>query len=140
MSELLTRLRAASCAVQLGGLAAIAAVVAAIACPIAMHQFGWTGVKAATTAAGLCLLGSSLALAISRRYREPDQVLIGFLLGMLVRMGLPLCGGILIQIRCGPLAKAGFLVYLVLFYLVTLAGETILSLPDHRVAGRVTEK
>ena len=57
------------------------------------------------------------------------------LVGMLVRMGIPLGAALLVVFRGGPLADAGFLYYLVVFYLVTLTVETFLAL-----GGRVPRK
>jgi len=48
---------------------------------------------------------------------------------MLIRMGIPLAAALLVFLRGGPLADAGFLYYLVLFYPVTLTAETFLLLP-----------
>ena len=47
-------------------------------------------------------------------------------------MGIPFGVGLAIHLGGGPLANAGFLYYLLVFYPVTLAAETGLSLPSTR--------
>ena len=52
------------------------------------------------------------------------------LVGMMIRMGIPLAAALTVYFRGGPLADAGFLYYLVVFYPVTLTAETLLFLPE----------
>jgi hypothetical protein len=100
----------------------------------AMAPFLWcfgpaAALRAAGVAAGLCLAGALLSLGIHYIFRDPQSVLISTLLGMGINMGIPLVFGAAIQLRGGPLSQAGFLYYLVLFYLLTLAVKTMLTLP-----------
>ena len=44
-------------------------------------------------------------------------------------MGIPLVGALVFHLQGGVLAEAGLLVYLVVFYPVSLGVETYLSLP-----------
>jgi hypothetical protein len=44
-------------------------------------------------------------------------------------MGVPLAAALIAVFAGGPLADAGFLYYLVVFYPITLAVETLLALP-----------
>ena len=48
---------------------------------------------------------------------------------MTIRMGVPLSAALAVFFLGGPLADAGFLYYVVLFYPVTLIAETFLSTP-----------
>jgi hypothetical protein len=121
---------------------AVLAVYAAVA-PVAGALSGMVGVAAAAVAAGLCLAGAALALLVCRLYRDPKGALWRVLIGMFLRMGVPLLGGLAIQVQGGRLAKAGVLVYLVVFYPLTLFVETFLSLPSHerpQRQGDVSEK
>ncbi len=89
----------------------------------------WTGVFAGAAAGGLCLLAAWMALALSEPLRKPPRMLTFVLVGMMIRMGVPLVAASMVFFMGGPLADAGFLYYLIVFYLVTLSTETFLSLP-----------
>jgi hypothetical protein len=113
------------------GIVAFAAL--ALVAPVAWRLGGAVGVAAATAAASLCFAGAVSALAVSRLFRGPRQALALLLAATAARMGIPLALALAIQFRGGPLAEAGLLYYLVVFYPATLAAEIALSLP---VAGR----
>ncbi len=111
-------------------LGAVVLVAAAVILPL-----GWaisgnrTGLFAAAAAGGVCLLAALAALAVSEPLRRPQHTLALVLLGMLIRMGIPLGAALTVYFHGGPLANAGFLYYLVVFYPVTLTVETFLSSP-----------
>lgn len=94
---------------------------------------GGNGLWAAGAAAGLCLLGAWLALGCMAWFHNPQNVLPGVLLGMGFRSGLPLGCGLCLYLLYPPLAQAGLLYYLVVFYLPLLALGTYLSLPKPSV-------
>jgi len=50
------------------------------------------------------------------------------MLGMITRMGLPLMAVVVVTLQRGALAQAGFLIWVVVYYGVTLMVETWLSL------------
>lgn len=110
-------------------LLAVAALYGLIS-PVVAYLGGAVGLAAAAIAAGLCLLGAGLALGVCRLFRDPRHALHGVLIGMLLRMGIPLFSALAFLLQGGPLAKAGLLVYLLVFYLVTLSVQTALSLPS----------
>lgn len=89
---------------------------------------GATGVLAAAAAAGVCWIGATAALLVAGFSGKSNQAVQGHLLGMLFRLGLPLACGVAFQKLGGPLADAGVFGLIVVFYLVTLVAETILSL------------
>ncbi len=115
-------------AVFLGIVVLIAAIV--------ILPLGWAisgnrvGFFAAAAAGGVCLLAAWTALGLSELFRRPQQILALVFVGMTVRMGIPLVAALTVYFRGGPLADAGFLYYLVVFYPVTLAAETYLFLPE----------
>lgn len=125
----LARVRRWGVIAQSALLLGIVLVACVIVTPVAGIVSGFAGVAAALVAAGLCLLGAGLALVACRLFRGPKRVLPAVLAGMLLRMGIPLASGLALQFEGGPLAEAGLLVYLVVFYPVTLFVETALSLP-----------
>jgi len=157
--SLFTRLRAMSFPARAGilvlvmalGYAVVAAVGARVGAP------GAWGTGAA--AAGVCLLGAVLALAASHSLRGPHPArgkgdrhllceapegpfrqkvpvpfsahaaLVAMLLAMACRMGLPLAFAAWAHLSGGPLARAGVLYYVLVFYLIALGAEVILALP-----------
>jgi hypothetical protein len=101
-----------------------------IATPVAIHLGGFDAFLAATLAAGLCLAGAAAALIIGDQLRGPGGVLAALWLGLFLRLGVPFAAGVTIHLHGGPLADAGFLWYIVVFYPITLVIGTILSLPQ----------
>ena len=108
-----------------------AVVLAALAAtaPVAIRLGGSVALAAAAMAAVLCLAGAAAALVIVDRLRTPNSALAALWIGMSVRTGVPLAIGMAIHLHGGPLAQAGLLWYLLLFYLIALAVGTFLSLP-----------
>jgi hypothetical protein len=97
--------------------------------PVAYHLGGSTSVAAATVAWALCLAGALVALWISHALRGPELALPALLVSIATRTGIPLVAGAIIHLQSKPLAEAGILYYLIVFYAVTLTVETVLSLP-----------
>lgn len=89
---------------------------------------GTNGVLAASAAAGICWFGSTVALLLAGYTSRSNQGVQGHLLGMFFRLGLPLIAGMMLQKAGGPLAEAGVFGLIVVFYLITLVAETVLSL------------
>ncbi|MHB1033687.1 MAG: hypothetical protein ACYC35_01355 [Pirellulales bacterium] len=96
------------------------------ACAYASH--GQAGLAAAAVAAGLVWAGALPALALAAKWQGSARAVAGVLLGTLFRMGVPLVGGIVLQARSAVLAQAGVFGWIVAYYLVVLAVETLLSL------------
>jgi hypothetical protein len=130
MKGWLERLRRQGWGAQSAVLALAVLAVYGVVAPVAKHLDGLRGLGAAAVAAGLCLLGAGSALVAGRRLRGPNDVLLRLLVGMPLRMGLPLAIGLMCHFRGGVLAEAGLLYYLLVFYPVTLGVETTLSLPS----------
>src|SRR5436190_18262854 len=89
---------------------------------------GMSGVLAASTAAAICWFGSTIALVLAGFLSRSNQGVQGHLLGVFFRLGLPLVTGMILQRAGGPLAEAGVFGLIVVFYLITLVAETLLSL------------
>ena len=129
MRGLFFRLRNARLAVQLAALLVVVLCIYAVVAPIAGRLEGRLGVVAAAISAGLCLAGAGVSLAAANALRARDRVLRGMLIGIIARMIIPLGFGVGLHFYSPPLAEAGLLVYLLVFYPVTLAVETALALP-----------
>jgi hypothetical protein len=109
-------------------LAVVVAFMAAA--PVVFHIGGAMGLTAAGLAALLCLLGAATALLVSHLLREPQHALAALLIATTARMGVPILFGLVTHLRGGPLAEAGLLYYLLIFYPVTLTVDICLSLPQ----------
>ncbi len=109
-------------------------ITAALIGPLAYAWHGWEGVTSAAVAMGVCLASGLLAMWLAELFRHPDQAVPQVLLGMFPRMGIPLIACMLVYLQRGMLADAGFVYYIMAFYFVTLAVETVL------MAGRSTNK
>jgi cytochrome bd-type quinol oxidase subunit 1 len=109
-------------------LAAVLAPLAILFSSIGFARSGMVGIAAAAIALGVCWFSASLALACVYVGQEIKNPIAGILGGMIVRMGLPLAVGLLIQRSNGPLADAGCFLMILGLYLVALVVETWLSL------------
>jgi hypothetical protein len=130
MATWLSNLSNRSTAIRLMVLTTAVIAEFAIAAPLSVRLGGVTALAAATMAAGLCLAGAAAALVISDRLRGPNGTLAALWLTMTLRMGVPFLAGTIIHCHGGPLARAGLLWYLLVFYPLTLVIGTILSLPQ----------
>jgi hypothetical protein len=119
--------------------AAVAVAYLAVA-PVAWAISNAIGLLASAVAAGLCLAGATLALMVTYILRGPHLALQNLLLGMLLRMGVPLMLGLVLHTQVDLLAAGGMLYYLVGFYFVTLTIETVLTLPGLLPAEPQTRK
>ena len=129
MRSWFTELRSRGWATQAAVLVAVVLVVYALVAPVAALVSGWAGLAAAAVAAGLCLLGAGSAMVACRRFRDPQHALLTVLIGMSLRMVIPLGSAVILQFQGGVLAEAGLLCYLVVFYPFTLGAEIALTLP-----------
>jgi len=84
---------------------------------------------AGAAAGTVCLVAGWSALGLRKILRGPEHTLAFLGLGMLFRMGMPLGAALAVYLLGGPLAGKVFLYYLIVFYPVMLAVETILTLP-----------
>jgi hypothetical protein len=95
--------------------------------------YGRPGVWAALAAAGLCVAGSVLGLVVVTLLQSSlilGQQAFGVVLAaMLPRMFVPLAGAVVLRLNGGPLYEAGALYFVIGFYLLTLAAETLWLLP-----------
>ena len=103
----------------------VAVLCLAFAAPVAYGCSGPVGLRAAVPADATCCLGAIGSLCVSPWLRSPSRMLIATLVGMSTRLGVSLSAATVIQLTGGPLAEAGFVYYLLLFYMVTLIVETV---------------
>jgi len=89
-----------------------------------MH--GGLGLGAAVFAAGTCWFGALLGFAAVIPFQGP-QAVNGVLLGMIVRMMVPLAAALWLFMTQSTLAKAGAVEMLVIYYLLALSLDTWVS-------------
>jgi hypothetical protein len=120
--------------ILLGALSGSAVMVI----PVAYMARERAGATSAAVALVTCLVSGLLALGLVRLFRGPNNVVPQVLLGMLPRMGIPLAVCMMVHLRGGAIADAGFVYYILAFYFVTLVVETVLQVGEAQV--RPTEK
>ena len=76
------------------------------------------------------MLATWISLGLSEPFRKQGLVVPMVLVATAVRLAIPLGTAVVVVFRGGPLSNAGFLIYLIVFYLVTLAVETAFTLPQ----------
>lgn len=86
------------------------------------------GVMSAAVAMMVCLFAGVISEIAVRLFNDPTQVMYRVLFGMLLRMGIPLGFCMAVHSLGGRLADAGFVYYLLVFYMVTLVVDTLLTL------------
>jgi hypothetical protein len=85
---------------------------------------GLLGILSALLAAGVCGGGALASLLATGLFRIHGQPVAGVLLGMLIRMAVPLAACVIMFIQGGPLVEAGALVMILVYYLLMLVVET----------------
>jgi hypothetical protein len=91
----------------------------------ARHFFGVVGIEAAAVSAVCCLAGGCLTFWLAGRASKPQHQAFAVLLGTGIR-GVAALIGVAVMQYVLDLVKENYLVWLGLFYLVSLALETFL--------------
>jgi hypothetical protein len=117
---------------QSGIVAGVVAAIWLLLAPLGYALTGTTGLVAAAVAAAVSLLAAEFALSIGQLFRGPAAPMYGMVAGMFARMSVALLAGIAIQRGVPALADAAMILYLLVFYLATLAIETALLLAKVR--------
>lgn len=97
-----------------------------ITAPIAWMLQGRMGLAAAGLAAAICLIAGITGMLVGEALRSSNLIITQSLVPMLIRMGIALGVCMVISLRRGPLFQAGFVYYLLLFYLISLGPDTAL--------------
>ena len=110
----------------------VLAVVMVTACGLLTYFYAWAlygrdGIVASLSAAAVCWAGAGLAMTATRLFQRPEHALALTAVGMALRMGLPLVAVMVVTLQGGPLASAGFVIYVLAYYVVALVVETWLT-------------
>jgi hypothetical protein len=108
----------------------VVAALAALIGPLGYWAYGWPGVWAVLSAAALCGSTGIAAFWVGRHFLAHGHAIGGVLGAMAIRMGIPLVICLALAVRGNADSMAGFVYYLLAFYLGTLAVETWYSLPS----------
>lgn len=109
-------------------LAILSAVIAAawgVDAMIVVPSRGWGGAAVAGVAAGVCWMSSVLALLVTVGCAKGKQAMAGALGGIIFRTGGPLAA-MAVGSQIPLLSRQGFGGQVVVFFLVSLAAETVL--------------
>lgn len=107
-----------------GGLVLIAALAWPLFAAVGYARSGMAGILASLLAGGVCCVGAMSGLLMAGRFGVGAHAVPGILLGMMLRMGIPLGACLVLQTLGGPLVEAGALVMILVYYLLTLLAET----------------
>ena len=109
-------------------LAALIALAWVIDASVTTHLAGRTMWGVSALAAGICWIAATLSMAVLHLLRLRGSPIAGVLVGMLVRMSIPLGIVVMATINRSALVEGGLAAQLVIFYLLALTAETCLSL------------
>jgi hypothetical protein len=128
------RLGSMCLAAQMALLAALVVAVSLLLAPCGYALRGEAGLISVGVAAGIALVAAELALIGGWMCTGPAAVMYGMLVGMSARMIVALLVGVPLQLGVRPLAEGAMILFLVVFYLLTLAVETVLLVARIRPA------
>lgn len=99
----------------------------AVVAPIAWLLADRSGLVAAVVATVICLAAACFALLLTTLVAPPEKPTAHVLVGMAVRMGLPLFACLLVTQGAQQLVNAGFVWYLLGAFLLVLLLETLMA-------------
>jgi hypothetical protein len=106
--------------------------------PLAYSLHGTDALIASAVAAAICVFGSLGALIAMQFLKGPAMLIGGVVLGMFLRMTVPLVFCMIVYLQPGFLTRAGMVFYVLAFYMVTLtvdAAITALRVSDSTASG-----
>lgn len=107
--------------------------------PVLASRFGPAVWSAAAAAAFVCWTGALVSMILATAAKRPQAAYYGLLLGLINRMGLALAAAIVVDRQFAPWRDAGFVGFLVGFYLLSLFVETLLVIPVVRSQATVAK-
>jgi hypothetical protein len=109
-------------------LTAVCAGAGLLSAVVGYAHSGWMGILAAFLAVAVCWTGAIGSLVIAGLFRAVSQTVPGVLLGMPIRMGVPLMACLVLIRQGSRLLDAGIVAMILLTYFVTLIADTWLLL------------
>jgi len=108
-------------------LAFVLLVALVVTLPIPMLANGSAGVWAAVLAGLVVWLASAAGIALGALVSGPGEAMVRMLIAMSIRMALPLTACVVVELTRGTLSAAGFVYFVLGFYLVALTVDTLLA-------------
>ena len=109
-------------------LSAVMFAAFVLASPVAVLTAGRLGLLSCALAAAVCWAAGKSALVVGYAFQSTPLALYGLLVGMSLRMILPLAAAVLVVFN-RPLLDAGMIYYLIVFYMIMLVVDVVLLLP-----------
>lgn len=117
--------------IRVAALTSAFAVVSLVVAPLAYHYHGTSGLAAVFASFAVCLFCGVITLGAADLLRKPEMVIHQVAVNLVFRTGIPLAVCILAYFKRSSLADAGFVYYLLVYYFVGLAVETLLAVQGH---------
>jgi hypothetical protein len=111
-------------------------MMTAILLPVAWLSRGEPGVLACLFAGAICLVPAVVSLGLTEILHGAQGALTALLLGMLLRMGVPLAACFVAFAMGGPLVEGGLAYYLLALYPVMLVVERAMCIGHSTTAAR----
>ena len=124
---------------QAGSMTLVIACLCLASLPIAISVSGADGAMATFLAAAIVSVASAAGIALGGLCYGKHDAVMKLLLGMVIRMLIPLIGCLLVLILSPRMRNAGFAFYVLVFYLLALPIETA-SLRPLEVARRIVAR
>ncbi len=110
-----------------GLLAAVLTLTAIVSGAVLYPQYGSLAIAAAAVAALVCLVSGLLGLLATVWFQGTPQAVSGMLLGILVRMALPMAAALGLTVARSELVAAGVVGLILIHYLVGLLVDTTIA-------------
>jgi hypothetical protein len=111
---------------QAGVVAGVVLAAWLLVAAVAFAISGSAGMIAAAVGGLVCLVGAEIALALAALFRGPAAAMYSLAVAMLARTIVSMVFGVALHLAVPMLAAAGMIFYLLIFYVVALATETVL--------------
>jgi hypothetical protein len=112
---------------QAASMTLVIASLCLVSLPIAISVSGADGIVAAFLAAAIVSVASAAGIAIGGFCCGKHEAIMKLLLGMVVRMLVPLVACVLMLMLSPRMTDAGFALYVLVFYLLALPIETAMA-------------
>ncbi len=126
-------------------LAVVEVLALALIGTVAYGHQGMRGLAAALLSACVCWMGAVVALIVTGRRAEssetdPSRAIAMAYVAMMLRGAIPLMAIVVVQVLYPRWGEAGLMIYVVPFYLVTLASETVFSVMELRATSGIQKQ
>ena len=126
-SALKERIGEMGLAAQAASMTLVIANLCLVSLPVAISVSGADGIVAASLAAVIVSVASATGIAIGGLCCGKHEAIMRLLLGMVIRMLVPLVACAAVLVLSQRMTNAGFALYVLVFYLLALPIETAMA-------------